>query len=503
MKAIIVGGGVAGLAAAIRLRAANYEVEIFEKNSSLGGKMSVIKEAGFTFDKGPTIVMMPHVYKEVFIAAGKDPDKYISMEELDSIYRLYFTKEEQVNISNNMADLTGYLESVSEEDAKGFYKYLADIYKRYLIAKNDFIEKSFHGPFDFYNPKTLYKAMQLKTFDDAYSSIARYVKDDKLRKMLSFQTLYIGISPYNGPSIYTIIPMIELIYGVWYMKGGMNTYAKAMEKLALELGVKIHLDQEVEEIVIENNQVKGIMVRERFIPADQVLCNADFPYAISKLVKDKKTKGKYTDKKINNMDYSCSGYLLYLGLNRKIENMELHNVIFSKDFKGNIEDIFSRKLPEDPSIYVYSPSRIDPSMAPEGQEGLYILVPVPSLKGGEELYGAEKIKEYRKLVLAKISDYFAIDDIEGSIVFEKSMNPEDFVSDYNSYYGAAFGLAPTLFQSNYFRPKIKSSCKGLFFAGSSVHPGAGVPIVLTSAKLAAEDMILEKNEEKNDDKKWI
>jgi len=235
-KVAVIGAGVAGLACAIRLQKDGYDVEIFEKDSFPGGKMNTISSAGFTFDVGPTIVMMPDVYREVFEYAGKNPDDYIPMQQLDPIYSIQFSDGQKYDVSTDMAHLTGFLEKISMKETLGYYKYLSKTYSRYLNAKENFIERSFRGPTDFYNPKTIVNALKLKTFNTAHNEVAKYVKDERLQKLLSFQTLYIGISPYNGPSIYTIIPMIESIYGVWFIKGGMFTMAKAMASLFEELG---------------------------------------------------------------------------------------------------------------------------------------------------------------------------------------------------------------------------------------------------------------------------
>jgi phytoene desaturase len=309
--------------------------------------------------------------------------------------------------------------------------------------------------------------------------------------MLSFQTLYIGISPHNGPSIYTIIPMIETIYGVWYIKGGMYTMATAMEKLFEELGGKIHLNSNVEEIVIEDKKAKGVVINGEVIEADYVVVNADFPYAMKNLIKNEKDRGKYTNKKIDKMDYSCSVFLMYLGLNKKVsDDIRLHNIVFADDFEKNITDIFKGIDPKDPSIYMYIPTKFDNSLAPRGKEVLYVLAPVPELKTRGHKWTQEEINEYKKIVYDKIKTKKGLENIEELVEVEKIFTPNNFESEFNAMYGATFGLAPTLMQSNYFRPQNKFRYTGnLYFTGSSVHPGAGVPIALTSAKLAADELM--------------
>ena len=495
-KVIVVGGGIGGLASAIRLQNRGFNVEIYEKEEKLGGKMNQIKENGFTFDTGPTIVMMPDVYREVFTDSGRDPDDYINMEKVDPIYSIFYPDGDIVEVSTDLPHLTNYLEGISDEDAAGYLRYISETYDKYIIAKDHFIEKTFRKPTDFYNPKTLLNALKLKTFDSAYHSISKYIKDDKLRKLLSFQTLYIGISPYNGPSIYNIIPLIEMIYGVWFIKGGMYSLVEGMEKLFRELGGKVFLDSNVEEIIVENNYAVGIMLDGKRVKGDMVLCNADFPYAMKELLGEEEKEKKYSDEKIDKMDYSCSCFMLYLGVDKKLDSFDLHNIIFGKDFDGNIDDIFEGRLPMDASMYFYRPTKLDESLAPVGSEVLYVLVPIPNLTHKNIVWNDETINSYKEHILDKMEALPNLEDLREHITFEKIYTPKDFEGRFNAYNGATFGLAPTLMQSNYFRPQNKSrKVDNLYFAGSSSHPGAGVPIVLTSAKLAVENILMDNNME--------
>ena len=482
----IIGAGVAGLSTAIRLKKDGYKVTIFEKNPQVGGKMYQLCKDGYKFDVGPTIIMMPEVYRDVFRYAGVDPDDYIPMQQLEPIYTVQFGNK-IYDVNTNIAGLTGFLEEVAPKDVVGYYQYLSKTYKKFLVARDHFIQRPYRKLSDLISPKALFHLLKLKTFNNAYNEIAKYVKSDILRKLLSFQTLYIGISPHNGPSIYTIIPMIETVYGVWYMEGGMYRMAQQMERLYRELGGELKLNSTVEEIWIEEKQAKGIMVNGEKLAFDYVVNDSDFPYAMNNLIKDEKKKGKYTTKKIDSMDYSCSVFMMYLGVNRKLNNIKLHNIIFADDFEKNISDIFAGNEPDDPSIYLYSPSRIDPELAPEGKDLLYVLVPVPELKTRDAEWTESDRKEYRKVIMEKIR--LRIPDIDDIIESETIFTPHDFEELFNACHGATFGLAPTLLQSNFFRPHNKfKAVDNLYFCGSSVHPGAGVPIVLTSAVLAAEEL---------------
>ncbi|EMF0227043.1 phytoene desaturase family protein [Enterococcus hirae] len=493
-KIIVIGAGVAGLSAAVRLQKLGYEVTLYEKDRQVGGKMNQIKTAGFTFDLGPTIVMMPEIYREVFEFCGKDPDDYISMKKVDPMLKLYFNKEEPIEFSNDLIELTKTLENISSEDTQGYFAFLADIYQRYTIAKEAFITKSFRGFWDFYNPKSLWAGIRLRTFSDAYTSISKFVKDDRLRKSLAFQTLYIGVSPYQGPSLYTIIPMIELFYGVYFIEGGMYTLATSLARLFEELGGKIVYETSVDEILIDNKIAKGIRIGKEQVMADAIVCGADFPYAMKELIPDERKRGKYTNKKIAKFEYSCSCFLMYLGLDKKYPEEHLHSIYFAEDFKQNVDDLFERgKLPDDPSFYLYRPSLMDDSLAPEGQEGLYVLVPVPELSKYEK-WTEQTMQAYRQKIIRLLKEKTIFKDIDEHIVSETLITPKDFSERFNAYNGATFGLKPTLKQSNYYRPHNKfSAAENLYFCGSSTHPGAGVPIVMQSAKLAVEELLRDDN----------
>ncbi|MHC5374248.1 phytoene desaturase family protein [Enterococcus sp. LJL120] len=489
-KVIVVGAGVAGIAAAIRLQYLGYEVELYEKNDKIGGKMNQISRDGFQFDVGPTIVMMKDIYEEVFTFCNRDPKDYFTMEKVDPMLHLYFSKNEPLSLSSDLSQLVPTLESISEADAEGFMAFLSDIYKRYLIAKEAFITKSFRSFWDFYNPKSLIAGLKLKTFNDAYSSISKFVEDERLRKALAFQTLYIGVSPYQGPSLYTIIPMIELFYGVYFIKGGMYGFAKGMEKLFLELGGQLHLNTEVEEILIEDGLTRGIRVAGEEIYSSSVVVGADFPYAMTQLIPDETKRGKYTNRKIDQMEYSCSCFLLYLGVDKKYPVEALHSIYFADDFKKNVDQLFETgEFPDDPSFYIYVPTKMDESLAPAGHEAVYVLVPVPELSKYDD-WSAEKVAQYRQQILNKMKEETIFSDIDEHIVFEEHFTPVRFEKEFNAYNGATFGLKPTLKQSNYYRPHNKFAyADNLYFCGSSTHPGAGVPIVMQSAKLAVEELM--------------
>jgi phytoene desaturase len=488
-KVMIIGAGTAGLASAIRLQTLGYDVSIFEKNDRVGGRMFQLVDRGFKFDYGPTITMLPDEYRDVFTFSGVNPEDYIPMTPLDPLYTLYFQDDTSIEISSHLPKLMKQLEIFGEEDQQGYLNYLEDVYERYIRARNVFLNKSYRKPLDFFNFRNAYHGLRLRTLNNAYDSISKFVKSEKLRQALAFQTLYIGISPFQGPSIYTIIPMIEIMYGIHYLKGGMYAMAEGMSKRFLEMGGTIHLNQEVSEIVTKDGQAIGIDVQGHFYEADIVLTNADFPWAVENLIKQPLLRGKYQPQKVKKMTYSSSVMIIYLGLSKKY-NTHIHSLRFAKDFKQNINDLFEGRLPDDPSFYLYSPTQIDASLAPEGKEILYILVPIPNMQDYQVEWNETETALLRDKILSLVSKIPTFEDILKHIEVMHVSTPKDWEEKFHLNYGATFGLRPTLKQSLYFRPQaVATKLKNVYFTGTSTHPGPGVPIVLMSAKLAVNEIV--------------
>lgn len=513
-KVLVIGAGVGALSAAIRLQYAGYSVEIFEKEALPGGKMYQIQRDGFTFDVGPTLVMMPSIYQELFLLTGRDPNDYIPMTRLDPMYDVFFTNpERRYSVNTDLTHLMQMAESKGPENARGFLNYLSAIYERYQVALDHFITRPFRRRREAYTPFMLKQALKLKTFDSAERMMADFMPNPDLHQMLSFQTLYIGVSPKDGPSLYNIIPMIELLYGVWFIKGGMHTMAKSLAALFEELGGQIHYNSPVERILTEaggnrpdgnrksrhrkpKHSVVGIEVAGKTIEAPYVVCNADFPYAITRLIQEEPVRGRYTPDTVDKMKYSCSCMIFYWGVKGTFPELEVHSFIIAEDLSENLDRIFDGRLIEDPSVYLHIPSKADPSMAPEGHSAFYVLVPVSDLVTSEAKWNDETIAYYREKALAVLKRLPGLESLSELILTEDVFSPQDFESRFNAYRGATFGLRPTLRQSNHWRPQAKSmNCDGLYFCGSSTHPGAGVPIAMQSGKIAAEELCLDEKEE--------
>ena len=488
-KVIIVGAGVGGLATAIRLLSKGYKVTIYEKEEKIGGKVNIIEKDGFHFDLTASILMRPQEYKELFSFANKHWEDYLEFIRLDPMYKVNYADGSSYSFSSDLVKLIDILEAMSKEDSVGYLRFLADSYEKYLIASKYFLNESFIKPMDFFNPLTMNMALRTKTLSSTYSYVSKYINNEKLREFLCFQALYVGISPYNGPNIYTIVPTISELYGLWHLKGGMYTYIKALKKLILQLGGTIETQTNIEEILISDGIAVGVKSNKGNEKADIIVCNADFPYAVTELIKNEKVKAEYDNEKISKMKYSCSTFIMYLGLKKKYPQLQVHNLFLGEDFKDNIEAPFQGKLPERPSLYIYCPSKIDESMAPHDNENLNVMVRVPNLLF-DEIQWNDKLKAaFRELILETLHRIDGLEDLEENIIYENYLTPKDLKDSFNSYGGTAFGLSHTLTQTNYFRPHLKlDTVKNLYFVGSSVHPGTGVSMVLLSSKLVAEEI---------------
>lgn len=374
------------------------------------------------------------------------------MEQLRYIYDVYFEKNDKVRVPTDLAELQETLESIEPGTTHGFMSFLTDVYKRYEIARYHFLEKTYRKVTDFYNVDSLIKGLKLKTLNNADNLIENYIDNERIQKLLAFQMLYIGIDPKRGPSLYSIIPMVEMMFGVHFIKEGMYGLTRGLVKLNKDLDVNIQLNSNIEEIIIDPKykRADGVRVNGLVQRFDKVLCTADFPYAAEKLMPSHSPVKKYKPSKIEKLDYSCSAFLMYVGIDKDVTSeMLLHNVIFSQQFRQNIGEIFNGSLSEDPSIYVYVPAVGDRSMAPEGQTGIYVLMPTPELKTGHIDWKDENvIKKVKDIIYRQLETIDVLEDVKSNVISETVYTPIDFENDYNAKFGTAFGLMPTLAQSN-------------------------------------------------------
>ncbi|MEJ7632672.1 MAG: phytoene desaturase family protein [Rubrobacteraceae bacterium] len=484
-RVAVVGAGMGGLAAAIRLSAQGFEVEVFEKNGQAGGRMGRLEADGFTFDTGPSLLLMTDTYRELFRFAGRDLDDYANLIPLDGQYRVTFGDGDALTIRRTLPEMIRELERIEPGVTPRFYRFLEDACLKYRLGRSEFVERDFEGARDFFGLRNLRLLLKTKALGNYYRSVSRFFDSDKLRQAFSLQTMYLGLSPFEAPAVYSLLPYTELAEdGLWFPEGGMYALIQAMEKVAEELGVKVHLNSPVEEVVVQKGQARGVRVNGEEVAADAVLVGADLPYAYRELLPDAANGDFGWRRKREKLEYTASAFMLYLGIDRKLDGMLHHNFYLSPKYRENFEQIFrDHALPDDPSFYAVAPSRTEPSMAPDGMESLFVLVPVPHL--GPNVDWERDGPAFKEKVYELLERRCGVS--RESVVYEKVRTPLDWRDEYNLEEGAAFGIGHGILQVGYFRPPMVSrSVGGLYFVGASTRPGTGVPLVTIGARLVAE-----------------
>jgi len=474
-----------GLAAAIRLSALGFEVEVFEKNGQAGGRMGRLEADGFTFDTGPSLLLMTDTYRELFRFAGRDLEDYVNLIPLDGQYRVTFGDGDALTIRRTLPEMIRELERIEPGVTPRFYRFLEDACLKYRLGRSEFVERDFEGARDFFGLRNLRLLLKTKALGNYYRSVSRFFDSDKLRQAFSLQTMYLGLSPFEAPAVYSLLPYTELAEdGLWFPEGGMYALIQAMEKVAEELGVKVHLNSPVEEVVVQKGQARGVRVNGEEVAADAVLVGADLPYAYRELLPDAANGDFGWRRKREKLEYTASAFMLYLGIDRKLDGMLHHNFYLSPKYRENFEQIFrDHALPDDPSFYAVVPSRTERGMAPEGMESLFVLVPVPHL--GPNVDWERDGPAFKEKVYELLERRCGVS--RESVVYEKVRTPLDWRDEYNLEEGAAFGIGHGILQVGYFRPPMVSrSVGGLYFVGASTRPGTGVPLVTIGARLVAE-----------------
>jgi phytoene desaturase len=480
MNSIVIGSGFGGIAAALRLRAKGHQVTLVEKHPDLGGRARVFKKNGFTFDGGPTVITAPYLINELFDLFKKDPKDYIKLTPLKIWYQFIFEDKTKFNYSGNESEMKNQIQNIYEEDVKG-YERLVNFTKK--IFDKGFTELA-DVPFDkpFVMMQQLPALLKLKSYKSVYSLVSSYIKSEKLRRMLSMHPLLVGGNPFTTTSIYGLILYLEKKWGIHYSMGGTGNIIKGYEKLMNEVGIKILKESEVTKIISKNNKISGIQINNKnIIEADNVICNADPPAVYEKLLNQNNNSLLFNWKK-KRMEYSMGLFVYYFGTKKVYENVEHHTIKFGNKYKEHLEDIFNKKkLNEDISYYLHRPSATDKSMAPKGNDCFYVLVPVPNNQSKIDWnIEGEKMK---KLVIDKMEKDL-MPNLKENIVEDFYLTPDYFEKDLNTKYGSGFSIQPKFAQSAYFRFHNKSEMyDGLYFVGAGTHPGAGVPGVLSSAKV--------------------
>jgi len=485
--AIIIGGGIGGLCTAARLLKNGYQVTVIEKEAKIGGRANRIMKSGYTFDTGPTLLMMTDVLCDTFKYCGKNFDDYIELIQLEPNYQVAFADKSKITVSSNLPKFIKELERFDVKAPEQFYKFFAAVSAIYRISRASFIDTNFDRVLDFINPKSGFELLRRRGLSKLYNFVSYYFKDERLRQLFSFQSMYLGVSPHEAPAVYSVVSYMETGLGIWYPKGGMYSLSMALAKLVTDLGGEIRTSTLVDEIIIENKTAVGVKIKNTTIMANTIIANADLIYSYQKLI-DAKSRTSMPDNKLQAYKQASSALLFYWGVDDPCEDMLHHNVYLCKDFKNNLDEIFHQKvLPKDPSFYTYIPTKTDPSLAPKGKNVFYVLVPVPNLDSN--INWEKGIQRIKNQVIKRLKSEFGL-DIESKIKTESIFTPQDFESKFNLHMGSAFGLSHHFFQSGYFRPHNKSkNIKNLYFVGASTYPGGGIPMVTLSAKLVTERIL--------------
>lgn len=483
-EVIVVGAGIGGLCSAIRLLKEGYKVKIYEKESTLGGKVNVKCNKGARFDLTASILMTPHIYIDIFETLGKDYRNYFELIKIEPIYRVNYYDKTRHDFYSDTRKMINTLEAMQKGLSAEYMDFFYTSYKKYLISKDGFLDKPMLNKSELLNIASVNKLLDMKPMSNTNKYINKKISNEKLKEYLIFQSMYIGSNPYTTSNLYTLIPAISHAYGLWYIKGGFYKYILALEKLINELGGEIYLEKEVDKIVVKNNKVEGVVIDNNIYKSDFVVCNVDFPYAIKNLFEVNLNEGIYKFENIDEKDYSCSVFTIYLGLDKKYKGLKVHNIYINKNFRESIEDSFKGKLPKDISLYIYCPSSIDPEISGEYEDIISVVVRVPNLLSKDISWDKQTVCKFRNNIISVLKSISGLEDINEHIVYEDYLTPIDFKNRFNSYNGTAFGLSHELRQTICLRPHIKSKyIKGLYFIGSSTHPGNGVSVVIDGTKL--------------------
>ncbi|MDV7187287.1 phytoene desaturase family protein [Lutibacter sp. TH_r2] len=480
-KIIIIGSGFSSLAASCYLAKAGYKVVVLEKNSSLGGRARKFEKEGFKFDMGPTWYWMPDVFEKFFKDFNKKPSDYYHLEKLSPAYQVYFGKKDTITIGDNLESIYSVFEKEEKGSSKFLKKFLKSAQFNYNVAINNLVYKPGNSLLELINLTTITRVNQF--FTSISSTVRKKIKSNKLQQILEFPVLFLGAKPSNTPSFYNFMNYADFGLGTWHPKGGMYEVVNGFVKLAKDLGVEIKTNQNVEEIVVENGIVRGVKTSESFYESDFVVSGADYHHTETLLPKKFRAYSEnYWDKKT----FAPSSLLFYVAFDKKIKNVKHHTLFFDTSFDVHAKDIYDTpKWPKEPLFYASFPSLTDNSFAPISKEAATFLIPLAP--------GLDDIPEVREEYFIKIikrMEELTGQDLLKNVIFKESYCVKDFEKDYNSYKGNAYGLANTLFQTAFLRPKIKSKkVKNLFFTGQLTVPGPGVPPSIISGKIVS-DMVI-------------
>lgn len=485
MRIVVIGSGFGGLSAAIRLQAQGHVVTLLEKRDKPGGRAYVYKQDGFTFDGGPTILTAPWLIDDIFAAAGRKTEDYVTLVKLNPFYNIRFEDGTVFRYNDDTKQLLAQIRAINANDVEGYQRFRR-VAERILTTGMELIDKPFLHVSDMF--KVAPDLVRLQAYRSVASLVSRYIEDERLRQVFSFHPLLIGGNPFSATAIYSLIHPLEQRWGVWFAMGGTGALVRAMTRVFEEIGGTLRLNAEVDEIVIDEQRglASGVRLGGEVLPADVVVSNADVAFTYLNLV-PARFRRTNTDRKLQGLRYSMSLFVLYFGTDRQYENVAHHEILMGPSYRELLTDIFTRKhLSSDFSLYLHRPTATDPSLAPAGCDAWYVLSPVPHLGGKTDW--ATAARPYRDAIVGYLEENY-LPDLSRHIVTERYIDPLHFRDTLNSYLGSAFSVEPVLTQSAWFRPHNQSEdVPNLYFVGAGTHPGAGLPGVMSSGKIVA-DMI--------------
>ena len=480
-KIIIVGSGFGGLASALRLRAKGFEVTLVEKHSDLGGRARVFKKGSFTYDGGPTVITAPYLFEELFALFDKKISNYVEIVPLDLWYRFVFSDGQTFDYSGDEKSMEREVKKFSDIDFRGYKDLVNFTEKIFNKGFTDLSDKPFNNLT--FMLKQIPSLLSLKSYKSVYKLVSNYITNEKLRRVFSMHPLLVGGNPFTTTSIYTLILFLEKKWGIHYSMGGTGNVVKALETLMREENIKIIKSAEVTEIISKGNQVKGVKINNsEIIECDYIVCNSDPPNVYQNLIKSKNNYNFLFRQKMKRMDYSMGLFVYYFGSKKQYKDVAHHTIYFGNSYEKHLDKIFEKKiLSEDISYYLHRPSATDPNMAPSGQDAFYVLVPVPN--NLSNINWSNEGERFKNLILEKM-DRSVLPGIKDNVTSDFYLTPDYFEKDLATLHGSGFSIQPKFSQSAYFRFHNQSEIfKNLYFVGAGTHPGAGMPGVLSSAKV--------------------